>query len=630
MNKARNSRLLNTLTGNCHIDNTTMHDDSWNDRFHIEKLPDYISPHNKYLRPVSGCRPTSKSLNRPPTAGAKSSGSISIVKNLSKSTVSSRKATGFSEESLNQLKEELETLWQRHQIPSSHRRAFMSKVSVIPLYSSIPMVMKEIDNLTLGKSAIQNAVQAVIKREEILHKLKELAATIPTDEANFQHRIVENLTELRNYSIKIVECVMKWRESMNNYHLIFDWENEDYFERMKRDVEFIPCSDIGKIVSLPSNFSTFVVTSDKHFGLPRPRSRSLQDRKMMIPINSELMTRIRLAQTVLSNSVSTGTSSTNTTFRSNISSSTRRTANDKPLAPLSLMKKRKGSHNKRKIIKIEEPTAHLPPLVSEKSMEESIEMLPIEIVKEFSEYLTSKLIDQELACTVPSMILESYNEMISASLVLFSSSILDKYITEVLNTEIPEVANEAYVEVIDCEYVDFQHQILIEVMHEELCTVAEVCAVNIIANKVTERFIHNIDVQDSVLESLEEENQQNEKLIIMIYTEILAEMVDQEWLEILAEDELSDLRMERNWEVLTPYLKKELLKSNGPKIHARLYEKVYFDILNDIVATTWLTGIVNEALGNSMDLDEIMPIPKTEESNTVKKVKYPVSMFRYT
>ena len=73
----------------------------------------------------------------------------------------------------------------------------------------------------------------------------------------------------------------------------------------------------------------------------------------------------------------------------------------------------------------------------------------------FVNLLIKAFIDDSLG----SIVRECINDMISASLILFSSSILDIYLKEVLNEIIPSAATQAYKEIIDHNYIEYLEEL---------------------------------------------------------------------------------------------------------------------------------------------------------------------------
>ena len=250
------------------------------------------------------------------------------------------------------------------------------------------------------------------------------------------------------------------------------------------------------------------------------------------------------------------------------------------------------------------------------SADVSIESLPDDIMNKLCEMIIDGLMVHEIDNKVSPVLTECFSEMVAASLVLFSSSVLDKCIQEILNEEIPQIANESHNEILDSEYIDFQAQILSEVMRQELTSICEDCTVRILSDQFTEEYAQSLDIETWVNQSIQEEVNWNDKIIVVVFEKLMDELIAEEWLEILVEEEVSDARMEQNWTLLPPNVQKQLLTTNGSRINSKLYEKIWYDILNNVIGNTWVQGIVKECedeirTGESCrDLDDIMPLEK--------------------
>lgn len=92
-------------------------------------------------------------------------------------------------------------------------------------------------------------------------------------------------------------------------------------------------------------------------------------------------------------------------------------------------------------------------------------------IKIVAEELMTEFINIEIFGVIPSIATESCRDMINASLMLYSSAVLDRILTSVLMQIIPQVAKEAHREVTDSEYIAIRDLIIREVMDEEIIAV---------------------------------------------------------------------------------------------------------------------------------------------------------------
>jgi len=239
-----------------------IHEDSWDDRFHLNKLPRYNASHDKYSLPKSKHSLTLRSLDRLASRSLRTDSTQSLPKTLSSPSTLAKRNTLFNKEQLSILKEELDAAWTAFQIPAFHTHAFLSRLTGAKPYTATSSIVKEIEELRLGKSSIQEIMSVVQDREQIVKRLEELSREIKGEEpmrSIQQLEAVELLAELRLKSIMVVENIMKWREKLENYHIHYQLDEENYFDKMKRDVLFIPHSRIAELVNLPDNFNTFLI-----------------------------------------------------------------------------------------------------------------------------------------------------------------------------------------------------------------------------------------------------------------------------------------------------------------------------------------------------------------------------------
>lgn len=241
-----------------------IHEDSWDDRFYLDKLPPYSSSRDKYSTYRTKDHLNIRSLDKLSTRSLRTTSTQSFPKTLTNASAFTKGNLPSNHEQLSTLHEQLETAWEAHQTPLTHRKAFLAHLLETTPYQSASIIAKELEELRSGRSPIQEILRVVSSRESVVKRLEELSHEITQQEpmrSIQQLEAVELLAELRLKSIQVVESMMKWREQLNNYTLVYDLDGHNYFHKMKTDVEFIPNSLIGQLVSLPENFSTFLIQS---------------------------------------------------------------------------------------------------------------------------------------------------------------------------------------------------------------------------------------------------------------------------------------------------------------------------------------------------------------------------------
>lgn len=107
----------------------------------------------------------------------------------------------------------------------------------------------------------------------------------------------------------------------------------------------------------------------------------------------------------------------------------------------------------------------------------------------------------------------------------------------------------------------------------------------------------------------------------MVFYDIMEILVKEDWLEILAEDQLSYSRLDEMWKILPPLVQSTIYKTERPKIIMRITEDIYFGILNEVVGNLWVGSIVNYVIGDTKGGDDILEIimPLQERRRTEKR-----------
>lgn len=207
---------------------------------------------------------------------------------------------------------------------------------------------------------------------------------------------------------------------------------------------------------------------------------------------------------------------------------------------------------------------------------------------------------------------EAINEALLAYLTLSSSKILSSYINEALDTIVPALSKAWYEESKEQEPSDLRDLIAEIVKEEEICRIVHEVNLNIIASEITEDYTLMVPLENLIQECISQVEQSNKKRVVDVLELLIDSIVEEEWVEILAEDVINSMRMEKIWTLFPPKLQKEVGKQQEGKIVEKIAEELYFGILNDIVAGVWISSVC-EACVNPKDQQESedeMPIPK--------------------
>jgi len=173
---------------------------------------------------------------------------------------------------------------------------------------------------------------------------------------------------------------------------------------------------------------------------------------------------------------------------------------------------------------------------------------------------------------------------------------------------IPSIARNSHTEVTDSEYLDIRNAILNEVFYEEILYLSSLQTSTLLSQYMTNEIFNSFDLTDLVVESINEEKQENLKIVFFVAENIMEEFISSEWSEDIAEVELINSKMESAWIGLPGHIQREIYWHQKANIIERVGEMVYFSVLNDFVGNIWLEGtvinILNEIRGKDLVPDE--------------------------
>ena len=241
---------------------------------------------------------------------------------------------------------------------------------------------------------------------------------------------------------------------------------------------------------------------------------------------------------------------------------------------------------------------------SEESQEEELNFLAIE--------LTSSYLNSEILKALQGISKEATDEVVLAYLTLSASKILYSLIQEALDEMIPVIAKASYNESKEKEPSELRDEIAEELGEIELRKIIQQMNIEIISNIIAGDYMQLLPLEGFVVECIQEIVKSNKKKVLKIFHFLIDSIVEEEWVEVLAEDVINSMRIERNWNLLPPNLQKEVGTKQKSNILDTLAERVYFDFLNGVVAEVWVESLVISVINGSDNesLDSIMPIPE--------------------
>lgn len=215
------------------------------------------------------------------------------------------------------------------------------------------------------------------------------------------------------------------------------------------------------------------------------------------------------------------------------------------------------------------------------------------------------LIETEINSVILNFAQESCIEITNASLSLYSNIILNQIVSTVLANMTPSIAKEAQVEVINSEYVGIRNLIITEVLEEELFSINQTETLEILADYFMNQILTDFKIKRYIKQSITEEINQNEKIVVIAFDDILTSFVDSEWLEELAEEELVMVKIEEVRKTLPAHVQKEIFLRDKKIIYEKVAELLYFDILNEYVGGVWTNGLVKSIFNRQSNDSEL-------------------------
>jgi hypothetical protein len=90
-------------------------------------------------------------------------------------------------------------------------------------------------------------------------------------------------------------------------------------------------------------------------------------------------------------------------------------------------------------------------------------------------------------------------------------------------------------------------------------------------------------------------------------------IMSEEWVEMLAEDELCSAKLSRNVMAFPMKLQREIMMMGKKEFNNRLAEQIYYDLINEFAASRWLTNLVRFILNRETlsELSDVMVIDRS-------------------
>ena len=253
------------------------------------------------------------------------------------------------------------------------------------------------------------------------------------------------------------------------------------------------------------------------------------------------------------------------------------------------------------------------------SSSDSDRVEPID-VKATTEHIYKHFIEAVIINQCEPIALMCISELMSASLRLFSSSILDSIMREVLNEFISEITVQTIIEILDSDYINYQEELINREVLEQINWIAIETSENVISNSICSEILESLNVSGIVKVCIAEERKSNKLLYQSMVDLLVDKIVHEDWIEILAEDEFCAAKLHHNVKIMPIKVQKEIFRKGNDRLLESAIEEIYFDILNEFVAGIWLRNVVSYYYtfpGVIFEIDTIMPL--TDQKNLGRK-----------
>ena len=212
--------------------------------------------------------------------------------------------------------------------------------------------------------------------------------------------------------------------------------------------------------------------------------------------------------------------------------------------------------------------------------------------KEFHNEIYENILKDLIVQFLLPVVKESIKDMTSASIILYINSIMDQYIKEALNVEILKVAKIAIDEIKNTEFIDISDEWIKDICLFEIGFIIGISVNEVLSENICFDYISGLQIFDIVEESLSEELKSHSSIVDTFGNKLINYLLEEDWLEILVEDEISFARLNENYKLMPVNLQKTLACNSMSKSLENVIESIYFDFLNEFVAGIWTENVV--------------------------------------
>ena len=270
---------------------------SWDNRFHLGRIPDYNPQSDKHLRQFLALK-KKKKLLLPPSR--KEQSPKSIHKSTSNHRIRSAKPPVVKTQVFKKLMEDLKAAYSAAGIPEEFQSAFVERLQSLQPRTRANLLVKELQEIKQEKSLVTYLVNAISTRESSLHEIQEFSTHIRQLSSQVKTHAIELLSNLRVLTVQVVEAAKAWKEKLINLDpkspskpTVITWQNQNYLEKIKTDQNFLKDSNLGKFFEFSDKEDPFLI----HPSIFNSNARA--PGKFELPIPSSLLKRIRKCEALI-------------------------------------------------------------------------------------------------------------------------------------------------------------------------------------------------------------------------------------------------------------------------------------------------------------------------------------------
>ncbi|CAG9325229.1 unnamed protein product [Blepharisma stoltei] len=276
-----------------------MREQSWDSRFHLDKLPDYDANKDRHIQVHLGVTKRKKIIAAPGKIRKANDIPNRVPKSASNKGIGVGKPPVLKGQIFKKLTDNLVELWEEKGVPEYQQRLFLSAIENLPAKQKANKMVKEIDETNSNKSVLIHAIKTINAREQALLELKKL--TQKDRNSISRQELADKLSNLRTLSLNAVELIQNWREKLSNLSqnmslskTQFLINDENYLIKMKTDTIYLADTIIADLIYISNKSDPFFVYASS-VSLGKIKS----PRKLELPIANSLLSRIRKCEMIL-------------------------------------------------------------------------------------------------------------------------------------------------------------------------------------------------------------------------------------------------------------------------------------------------------------------------------------------